>query len=270
MRVLLTGAQGNLGSALQKNGPDIQWMPIGRENWSSVQDRIYQGIDVILHAAADLTTDVKQNPSAIVDSNLMTTANLLELAKKHNVRRFVFTSSCAVYGRMQITSEDLPLAPISLNGIMKAANEKLVEEFCAGNGIAFEIYRLFNTVGGKDHFSILNHLKKSIQNDKPFLLNNDGISQRDFVHVDDVANILIHFLRKPPEEKYLNIGSGHATKIGDVVQAVKKKYPQLKIQHAYKNEAEYSRADITRLRKSLGEYRFRDVLQFVQDGWDLN
>jgi len=265
MKVVLTGAKGNLGTTLRSLGEGIDWLPITRENWQELPGILSSEVDVILHAASDLTSIPANKPTAVVESNILTTARLLEAARENGIKRFVFISTCAVYGRMQTTTEDTAPAPISLNGMMKVVNEGLVQDFCRQNDISYEIYRLFNMYGGTDHFSILSHIKAAVANDRPFVLNNDGISQRDFVHVEDVAKILIHFLRTPPDCNFLNIGSGEATKIGEIVEAIRQRYPALKVERAYRAETEYSRADISRLRRNLGDYKFRDVIAFISD-----
>lgn len=117
--------------------------------------------------------------------------------------------------------------------------------------------------GSNDNFSVLSKLKKAIEEDGEFVLNNYGISQRDFIHVEDVAKIILKLLKIEHPYKHLNIGTGVSTRICDIINQVKKKDSYLKIKYAFVPEAEYSRADITRLR-SLVEHDFINVLDFVE------
>jgi UDP-glucose 4-epimerase len=180
--------------------------------------------------------------------------------------RFIFISSCAVYGHSEITKEDVQPAPISLNGIAKLWNERLIAEYCGHHGIDYTIVRAFNTFGGRDRFSIIHRLLQSLESKTPFVLYNKGLSQRDFVHVDDVAAIILKLVQKPTREKILNLGSGEAVKIKDIVNEFRRLHPQLEVVHQIRDEAEYSRANISRLREVVPDYEFRGVLDFIRGG----
>jgi len=73
--------------------------------------------------------------------------------------------------------------------------------------------------------------------------------QRDFIHVADVASIVMNLLATCITHTHLNIGTGVATKISTLVDKVAEQFPQLMIQRGLTQEAEYSRADTTRLRE---------------------
>ena len=179
----------------------------------------------------------------------MSTATLLESARRHRVNRLVFMSSCAVYGEDMRTGEDSLCCPITINGITKHLNEKLVAQFCESNGIEYQILRVFNTYGGRDRFSIFSKLKNALTNGSVFTLNNEGRMQRDFIHVRDVAAIVLNLATLGIKYTHMNIGTGVATKISKLVEMVAAKFPELLIQPGHAREAEYSRADTTRLRE---------------------
>ena len=251
MNILLTGAEGNFGTEFRqqtnvKNGVCV--IPVGRGDWASIDEKMAMA-DVIVHAASDLRTSAILEPSRLLDSNIMSTANLLEAARKRQIKRLVFLSSCAVYGEDMRTGENSLCCPITINGISKHLNEKLVAEFCTANGIEFQILRVFNSYGGDDRFSIFSKLKRALQNGTPFTLNNDGRMQRDFIHVTDVASVVLQLLGASVQHTHLNIGTGVATKISTLVDMVQAQFPQLVIQRGSTQEAEYSRADTTRLRE---------------------
>ena len=251
MNILLTGAEGNFGTefcrqTLVKSGVHV--IPVGRGDWAAIDEKMAMA-DVIVHAASDLRTSASLAPTRLLDSNIMSTATLLEAAQKRQVKRFVFLSSCAVYGEDMRTGEDSLCCPITINGISKHLNEKLVAEFCTANEIEFQILRVFNSYGGDDRFSIFSKLKRALQNGTPFTLNNDGRMQRDFIHITDVASVVLQLLSASVQHTHLNIGTGIATKISTLVDMVQAQFPQLVIQRGSTQEAEYSRADITRLRE---------------------
>jgi nucleoside-diphosphate-sugar epimerase len=85
------------------------------------QTIISTGVDVIVHVAGDLQTSIMSSPVSVLDSNLMSTLGLLECAKRHGVARFIFISSCAVYGARLETDEDAVVSPSFINGIYQTA-----------------------------------------------------------------------------------------------------------------------------------------------------
>jgi UDP-glucose 4-epimerase len=251
MNILLTGANGNFGKALThcvSSKSDIQLTPIGRDDWGDLHEKL-RGIDVVIHAASDLRTAAAVSPTGLLDSNILSTARLLEASKNQRVKRWVFLSSCAVYGEDMRTDEDSACCPITINGISKHLNEKLVTEFCTTNKIDFQILRVFNSYGERDQFSIFSKLKRALQTGAPFTINNDGRMQRDFIHINDVATIALDLLHTDSKHTHLNIGTGVATKVSAVVDQVREQFPQLIVQRGNAHEAEYSRACITRLRE---------------------
>ena len=251
MNILLTGVEGNFGTefcrqtSAQKN---VEVIPVGRGDWVAIDEKMALA-DVVVHAASDLRTSASLAPIRLLDSNVMSTATLLEAAHKRQVKRLVFLSSCAVYGEDMRTGEDSLCCPITINGISKHLNEKLVSEFCTANGIEYQILRVFNSYGGDDRFSIFSKLKRALQNGTSFTLNNDGRMQRDFIHVADVASVILNLLDARVQHTHLNIGTGVATKISTLVDMVQAQFPRLVIQRGTTQEAEYSRADTTRLRE---------------------
>ena len=251
MNILLTGAEGNFGSEFQQQAnknSNVNVIPVGRSDWSNIHEKLASA-DVVVHAASDLRTSASAAPSRLLDSNVMSTAMLLEAARDQRVKRLVFLSSCAVYGEDMRTGENSLCCPITINGISKHLNEKLVAEFCGANGIEYQILRVFNSYGGDDRFSIFSKLKRALQTKTPFTLNNDGRMQRDFIHVADVASIVMNLSATRIFHTHLNIGTGVATKISTLVDRVAEQFPQLVVQRGLTQEAEYSRADTTRLRE---------------------
>lgn len=265
MNILLTGAEGNFGTefrnqAAAKSHANV--ISVGRGDWTDIHEKL-ESADVVVHAASDLRTSASRDPYRLLDSNVMSTATLLEASRRHPVKRLVFLSSCAVYGEDMRTGEESVCCPITINGISKHLNEKLVAEFCTANGIEYQILRVFNTYGGDDKFSIFSKLKHALLTGTAFTLNNDGRMQRDFVNVTDVASVVLNLSTADIKYTHLNIGTGVATKISKLVEMVAAQFPQLVIQRGVTQEAEYSRADTTRLREFWSEnfIRIEDYLR---------
>ena len=265
MKILITGAKGNLGTAIMRAGRGHQFIGVDKEEFDRVEG-LLDGAEAVIHAASDLTTPVGEHPRAVLESNLMSTVRLLEaLGDRPGVPLF-FISSCAVYGRSQVTGEDTVPAPISINGITKLLNEQVISEFAGTHKIEAWILRPFNLFGGRDHFSILARLEAAVRDGKPFALNNEGLSQRDFIHVEDAAGAVMRLAERRPEHRIINIGSGRTVRIADIVGEFLKKHPGLGIVNSERDEAEYSRGDIKRLKAMIPDFSPRDVLEFVREG----
>lgn len=250
MNILLTGANGNFGSAFMQQASaqgSAHVVPVGRADWARLHDKL-AGCDVVVHAASDLRTPASLAPTRLLDSNVTSTAVLLEAMLTCRVKKFVFLSSCAVYGEDMRTGEGSLCCPISINGISKHLNEKLIAEFCTANRIEFQILRVFNSYGGRDKFSIFSRLEQALLNRTAFTLNNAGRMQRDFVHVADVASIVLKLVAAASAHTLINIGTGTATKVSVLVDLLRLNFPELKLQHGITQEAEYSRAETARLR----------------------
>lgn len=251
MKILLTGSEGNFGTEFRTQAMAKKHAPVisvGRGAWSEIDEKLASA-DVVVHAASDLRTSASREPRRLLDSNVMSTATLLEASRRHRIKRIVFMSSCAVYGEDMRTGEESLCCPITINGISKHLNEKLVAEFCRANGIEYQILRVFNTYGGDDRFSIFSKLRRALENATAFTLNNEGRMLRDFIHVSDVASIVLNLSTRSTAYTHINIGTGVATKISELIELVASQFPQLVVQGGTTQEAEYSRADITRLRE---------------------
>lgn len=261
MKCLIVGGKGNLGSALSRmEGWHVT--SLGRSDWADADSLFGSHVDLVIHAAGELNQSIQTNPSAFVESNVLALARTLENMKAHGVKRIFYISSCAVYGASSSTAEDVPLNPLSLNGQAKLLCEKILRDYCSKNGVKWTVFRPFNIFGGMDRFSVLYHLNKCLLDDTPFHLNNDGRAQRDFVHVDDVAEVLFKLARREDLPSVINIGSGQATKIADVVERFASYNPELKLSNGRCEEVEYSRADTSRL-NSLVNIRFASIFDSI-------
>lgn len=267
MKILLTGANGNFGQEFIKQSHD-EIVSLNRDDWQNLEERLTD-VDIVIHAASDLRSKIFENPTDLINSNVLTTTKLLEAISPQKIKKFIFISSCAVYGESMRTPENGPCFATSINGIGKLLNEKIISEFCQKNKIDYKILRVFNMYGGNDNFSILSHIRRSLENNKSFILNNDGIAQRDFVHVSDVVKILQTILIEQIPYTHLNIGTGKSTKISTLVEIVKRQFPELKIDVSEVDEAEYSRADIRRLRsiESLRDYNFISIKDYLRNSF---
>ena len=261
IKCLLTGANGNLGQAIQRTGAfDVTC--VTRDTWSEIRRDSRARCELVIHAAGALRIRPGEQPTSFVDSNVQALAELLEWIGPLCRPRVFFVSSGAVYGDSISTSESSATYPLSINGIAKLLSEKLLHAYCDVHEMDFVSFRVFNAFGGNDQFSVIYQLHQAALSGRAFVLNNLGRAHRDFVHVDDVAAVLARLASIDNLPRYMNIGTGITTRISDVVDTFVRHFPALKIEHQNCPEAEYSRADISLLQRYL-TYSFRSVLEQI-------
>jgi UDP-glucose 4-epimerase len=262
MNLILTGASGNLGQHITKEA-QFQVLPITKSNWIEFENISTASYDGIIHCAYDLKNNIHEAPDLLIQSNIESTAKALRICKEKNIPKFIFISSCSVYGDSSNSSEEKPCSPVTINGYTKQYNEELIKSFCEANNINYLILRPFNSYGGADNFSVVQKLIKCAKNRVPFTLLNDGIAERDFIHIEDLAKIICQLVTLNLTKEIINIGSGNSVKIIDLISAVEKKYGKIDIvKKTNINEAVYSRANLKKL-NGLVNFKCRDIFDYI-------
>lgn len=156
MNVLLTGAGGQIGGDLvtalvaaghqvvatdvrpHDDAPGVRWRALDVTDAVAVEAAIAEARpDLVIHLAAILSAAGEKAPERAYAVNQTGTWNLLESCRRHQVGRFVFTSSIAVYGPglPDPTPEDVALHPGTMYGVTKASGEMLCEYYRARHGL---------------------------------------------------------------------------------------------------------------------------------------
>ncbi|MCK4533465.1 SDR family NAD(P)-dependent oxidoreductase [bacterium] len=177
-------------------------------------------IEAIINLAARAGVRVSvENPWVYVDTNVVGTLNLLELCRKHKIKKFILASTSSLYGNNTLPfsedkKTDLPLSPY-------AASKKGAEALCYTYhylyGIDVSIPRFFTVYGpaGRPDMSIFIFVKK-IYNGEEMPVFGDGKQSRDFTYVDDIAKGAIKML-KPVGYQIVNLGNNHPVGLDYVI-----------------------------------------------------
>jgi UDP-glucose 4-epimerase len=220
--------------------------------------------DLVYHLAARVA--VRSSFEFVVNDtkvNVCGTASMLRAAASPGTaRRFVFTSSMAVYADSPIGSridESWPANPISPYGISKLAAEQLTHQLCSHAGMESVVLRLFNTYGPGQQLSPYVGLVTIVSNrlaagENP-VIYGDGEQCRDFVHVDDVVQALVLAGTADITGKTFNIGTGRPTTVNQVVESVQAAlgiFTRPVHVAAVEGELRSSVPDISRARTELG------------------
>ncbi|TXC91758.1 NAD-dependent epimerase/dehydratase family protein, partial [Metabacillus litoralis] len=171
-------------------------------------------IDVVIHCAAQ--THVKRSidePVTDSSTNILGLINMLNLSKIHDVKKFVFCSSAAVYG----DNQNLPLRedeqgnPISPYGLNKLTGEQYCQKWDELYGVSSLIYRFSNVYGPRQHLSeessVIAHFTNVLLRKEPITIHGDGEQTRDFIYVSDVAEAIFRGVRSELSGIY-NLSTG--------------------------------------------------------------
>lgn len=284
MNILITGAAGYIGSHLAKqllektkynimildnlstgslktldtlrSIREFKFVELDLKKFAEVEELLETNkFDVIIHFAASIVVpESVENPLKYYMNNTVNTTNLIKCATKTNVKKFIFSSTAAVYGE----PKDMPdigideaslTAPINPYGMSKLMSERVLQDAAnAKEDFKYVIFRYFNVAGAdicyKDNelkprigqsFPNATHLIKIAsecavgKRNKMSIFGNDfdtpdGTGIRDYIHVDDLvaAHIkAISYLDNNGSDIF-NLGYGKGFSVKDVIDTMKK------------------------------------------------
>ena len=180
---------------------------------------------IIYHLAAN--PDVKSSATDTVEhfrSDVLTTINIMELARKHDASKVIFTSSSVVYGETNIipTPETAQLKPISNYGIFKLFCEMIIEHYSSIYGIDYEILRFANVTGGRsEHGIVYDFVRKLSSNPARLEILGNGKQSKSYIYYDDAVSALLLASRLKRNECF-NVGSKDTISVNEIAKTVSK------------------------------------------------
>ncbi|MDR0590306.1 MAG: GDP-mannose 4,6-dehydratase [Puniceicoccales bacterium] len=253
----MTGAGGYIGNhctlKLLPSGHSLFGLDAVKPKYTSLFRNFYTGdhgntalvqrilkeerIECIIHASGSSNVmDTVQNPIKYYCNDLMGTIFLLQTALENNVKKLVFLSSAQVYGNSSPLSatENTSPNPINPMGKIKLAIEQLIESLSISHDLHYAILRISNAIG-MDHQaenfpSNGDLLSQILLNESLDLFGTDfntadHRAERDFIHVNDVAQAVLQVLPKLggfQKNFCYNIASGKSYSVADFVKFVEK------------------------------------------------
>jgi nucleoside-diphosphate-sugar epimerase len=289
MRVLVTGHHGYIGSVLAPGlreashdvvgldtfyyrgcdfGDGSELKPALEVDLRDVRPTDLEGFDAVVHLAA-LSNDPLGdfNPSWTYGINRDATITLARAAKEAGVRRFVFASSCSMYGAAdgnEALTEAAPLRPLTPYAESKVTAEEALTEL-AGDNFAPVSMRNATVYGVSPRLRldiVLNNLVAWAHTTGAIRLQSDGSSWRPLVHVRDVARATLALLEAPEEiirGKAFNIGSEQQNyRIRELAEIVHERLPQCEVTLAAGAAADPRsyRVDFSKFESAFPECRF--------------
>ncbi len=252
-------------------------------------------IDAVIHFAGyKAVGESVREPLMYYSNNLISTLNLLEVMKKYNVKKFVFSSSATVYGE-----QETPKCTENMNrgettspyGTTKAMIEKILEDlYASDNSWNITLLRYFNPVGahesgliGEEPNGIPNNLMPYILkvasgkleklsifgNDYPTI---DGTGVRDYIHVVDLAKGHVKAIQNAPDGlNVYNLGSGKGISVLELVTTFEK-VNNVKVNYQIVDrrpgDIAENYADPSKALKELGWKTEKTIEDICRDAWN--
>jgi UDP-glucose 4-epimerase len=279
-RELLTGGdfvEGNLGD------PDLL-------------DRLFSThrISTVMHFAAfSLVGESMENPLKYYHNNMASTTILLKAMIRHDIRRFIFSSTAAVYGEpIEVPiAETHPCNPTNPYGAGKLAVERMLQDCDSAYGLKYISLRYFNAAGADESGTIgemhthETHLiplilkvasgeRESIRVFGTDYPTPDGTCVRDYIHVNDLTRahlLALENLLKGGESAVFNLGNNRGYSVREVIDMARdvtgKPIPAIKAERRPGDPATLIAAS-DKIKQSLGwAPRFEDLETIIETAW---
>lgn len=235
---------------------DFEFIKVDLKEFEEIENIFStNNISTVLHFAASIVVyESIKNPIKYYLNNTNNTTNLIKCAAEHGVKKFIFSSTAAVYGNpinisQKGIAENLETNPINPYGMSKLMSEKIIQDTAqVYKDLKYVIFRYFNVAGADIYYEKENlkpqigqsfpeatHLIKiasecaSLKRDVVNIFGTDfntydGTGVRDYIHVDDLADAhikAIDYLDENPSDIF-NVGYGHGYSVKEVLKTMKK------------------------------------------------
>ncbi|MCE5181914.1 MAG: SDR family oxidoreductase [Betaproteobacteria bacterium] len=220
---LTSGRLENLKTII--DNPCVKFANVDIRDYSSLMP-LFDGVDWVFHLAglADIVPSIEM-PAQYYSTNVTGTFNVLECARQHNVKRFVYAASSSSYGIPDVypTPESAPIKPQYPYALTKHMGEELVLHWAAVYKLPAVSLRLFNVFGTRSrttgaYGAVFGVFLAQKLNGRPFTVVGDGAQTRDFTYVTDVAAAFLCAAESNVTGEAMNVGSGSHYSVKQLVE----------------------------------------------------
>ena len=216
--------------------------------------------DCIVHLAAraGVRPSLKE-PRLYVETNVNGTVNLLELARAHGVKQFVFGSSSSVYGvnpKVPFNEDDPIFNPISPYAATKAAGELICHAYSHLYDMRIVCLRFFTVYGARQRPDLAIHkFAKLISEGKPIPVFGDGSTRRDYTYVDDIiAGVRAAIDYDQTNYEVINLGESRTVELRELISLLERElggHAEIDRQPPQPGDVPQTFADISKARRLL-------------------
>ena len=217
--------------------------------------------DCLVHLAARAGVRPSlDQPQLYAETNINGTLNLLELAREHGIKQFVFGSSSSVYGinaKVPFAEDDPIRQPISPYAATKAAGELLCHTYTHLYDIRCVCLRFFTVYGPRQRPDLAIHkFARLISEAKPIPVFGDGTTRRDYTFIDDIiAGVRAAIDYDKTDYEVINLGESRTVELRELISLLEKelgKTAQIDRQQLQPGDVPQTFADIAKARRLLG------------------
>lgn len=204
-------------------------------------------VDYVFHFAAQASVSYStKKPVEDANENIIGTINVLKFAKNNGVKKFMVSSTAAVYGVPEYlpVDEKHPTTCLSFYGLSKLTMEKYVELF----GIDYIIFRFANVYGPRQsahgEAGVVAIFADKMKNNEDIIIDDDGEQTRDFVYVADVAKVCLKAIESEVKNEIINVSTSKAISINKLFTEMASKFN-------YKKTAKYGPQRVGDIKHSI-------------------
>lgn len=299
MNILITGGAGYIGSHIseslvaykKKNIYILDNLSTGHKKLINKKAEFIKGdirnldfikkiikekkIETIIHLAASLNiSEAEKEKEKYKINNINGTKNLILSCKDSNVKNFIFSSSCSVYGNVKGSVNELrKLNPQGYYARTKYECEKLIKKYSKKFKFKYAILRYFNVAGASQsgkigeietsHGHLIKNIAIQLLKKKPQINifgkdypTKDGTCIRDYIHVSDLSEIhikVLNYLKYKKKSLILNCGYGRGYSVLEIIKICKDIRNNLKITFTKRRKGDIAEvySDVKKIKKLL-------------------
>lgn len=290
-KVLVTGSSGYIGSLLvpllQEGGYEIVGIDAGyfddqecvfkkTTNFTAIKKDVrditandLRGVDAICHLAAISNDPMGAlDPQLTTDINLNASARLAKLAKECGVKKFLFSSSCSIYGVLggeKPVDEETPTDPRTAYAVSKVEFEKVLktltdEKFCP---VILRNSTAYGSSGKLRLDLVLNNFAANAFSSGEVKILSDGTPWRPLIHAEDIARLFVALMEAPDDKvrgEAINCGQDKENfQVREVARIVQEVFPNAKISLSDKpdKDSRSYRVSFQKLKRILPDFQFK-------------
>jgi len=190
-------------------------------------DKSMEGIDGVFHYAALWLLHCRDYPASAFKTNIEGTFNVINSCIKHNVKKFVFSSSASVYGDavFEPMTEEHPLNNKNFYGATKICGEAIINAYHHRYNMPYVGLRYMNVYGPRQdtkgaYVAVILKILQNIKNNIEPTIYGDGSQSYDFISVRDCAKANICAMKSNQNNGFYNVATGKKTSLLDLTKKI--------------------------------------------------